>query len=187
MAKKSQVDNFALCRDHNSRTCLKVDEQDGMIIFIPLEITGFTVHRTSVESFWRRYEYLVDYPINRACELYANYCRNLGAEKKALDYLAMVIDIPEELYELATARQGTVGEELTSSPNSTKRVKRSKGNSKGSAAARFRELIMEGKLTDDEIFTVVQGEFGLDSNRRSYVQWYRKELVKKGQNPPEAK
>lgn len=55
------------------------------------------------------------------------------------------------------------------------------------AAKRFQELIMEGKKTDDQIFAVVQKEFGLDDNKRSYVKWYRNYLTKQGQNPPAAK
>lgn len=55
------------------------------------------------------------------------------------------------------------------------------------AARRFQELIMEGKKTDDQIFAVVQKEFGLDDNKRSYVKWYRNYLTKQGQNPPAAK
>ena len=53
-----------------------------------------------------------------------------------------------------------------------------------SAAAMFQGLIMEGKLTDDEIFAAVQERFGLDDNKRAYVAWYRNNLRKKGENPP---
>jgi hypothetical protein len=55
---------------------------------------------------------------------------------------------------------------------------------KPSAGARFCELIMANKLTDDEIFAKVKAEFGLDDKKRSYVGWYRNDLKKKGQNPP---
>ena len=51
----------------------------------------------------------------------------------------------------------------------------------------FKTLIMEGKLTDAQIFAKVQKEFGLDDNKRSYVKWYRNDLVKKGEKPPAAK
>jgi hypothetical protein len=47
---------------------------------------------------------------------------------------------------------------------------------KPSAASRFKELIMDGKLTDDKIFETVQKEFGLDDSKRSYVAWYRNNL-----------
>lgn len=56
-----------------------------------------------------------------------------------------------------------------------------------SAAVMFRELIMKGRLTDDKIFEQVQKEFGLDDSKRSYVKWYRNDLIKKGENPPEGK
>jgi hypothetical protein len=61
------------------------------------------------------------------------------------------------------------------------------GEKTHSAANMFKDLIMEGKLTDDQIFAKVQKEFNLDDNKRSYVRWYRNDLTKKGMNPPEAK
>jgi hypothetical protein len=61
------------------------------------------------------------------------------------------------------------------------------GEKKPSAANMFKDLIMAGKLTDDQIFEKVQKEFGLDDNKRSYVKWYRNDLTKKGMNPPAAK
>lgn len=59
-----------------------------------------------------------------------------------------------------------------------------------SASSRFKELIMgnataKKPLTDDEIFAKVAGEFGLDESKRSYVGWYRNDLRKKGENPPD--
>ncbi len=58
---------------------------------------------------------------------------------------------------------------------------------KPSAASRFQELIMEGKKSDDDIFTAVKKEFDLDDSKRSYVSWYRNKLLKDGKNPPAAK
>jgi hypothetical protein len=57
---------------------------------------------------------------------------------------------------------------------------------KPSAASRFQELIMEGKLTDDNIFATVKKEFGLSDDKRGYVTWYRNHLKKNGKNPPAA-
>ena len=61
------------------------------------------------------------------------------------------------------------------------------GEKKPSAAQMFQDLIMAGKLTDDQIFEKVQAEFGLDEKKRGYVKWYRNHLKKQGQNPPEPK
>lgn len=55
------------------------------------------------------------------------------------------------------------------------------------AAGMFRELILEGKLTDDQIFAKVKAKFKLDDKKRSYVAWYRNALTKEGKKVPKAK
>lgn len=76
--------------------------------------------------------------------------------------------------------------------SSTKDVaKKTKGSEpkvkRESASAMFQELIMAGKMTDDEIFAAVQEKFGLPDKKRNYVPWYRNYLKKAGMNPPEPK
>ena len=61
------------------------------------------------------------------------------------------------------------------------------GAAKPSASARFKELIMAGNKTDDEIFALVKTEFSLSDDKRGYVKWYRNDMAKKGLNPPAAK
>jgi len=58
---------------------------------------------------------------------------------------------------------------------------------KPSAASRFKELILAGKLTDDEIFSKVSEEFGLDESKRTYVAWYRNSMKKEGIEVPPQK
>lgn len=48
------------------------------------------------------------------------------------------------------------------------------------AASVFKDLILTGQYSDDEIFAIVQKEFGLDDSKRSYVAYYRRELKNKG-------
>lgn len=48
------------------------------------------------------------------------------------------------------------------------------------AASVFKDLILTGQYSDDEIFATVQKEFGLDDSKRSYVAYYRRELKNKG-------
>ena len=57
---------------------------------------------------------------------------------------------------------------------------------KVTAASRFKELILGGELTDDQIFAAVAAEFGLDDKKRSYVAWYRNSLRKAGHAVPAA-
>jgi len=51
-----------------------------------------------------------------------------------------------------------------------------------SASSRFKDLIIEGGRTDEEIFKICQAEYGLSDDKRSYVSWYRNWLKK---NKPE--
>jgi len=53
-----------------------------------------------------------------------------------------------------------------------------------SVSGRIRELILEGKLSDDKIFAKVQSEFNLDDKKRSYIAWNRSDLVRKGEKVP---
>ena len=48
------------------------------------------------------------------------------------------------------------------------------------AASAFKDLILTGQYSDDEIFATVQKEFGLDDSKRSYVAYYGRELKNKG-------
>lgn len=51
-------------------------------------------------------------------------------------------------------------------------------------ASMFRRLLREGGRTDAEIFALVQQKFKLDEKKRSYVNWYRRELIKAGEMLP---
>lgn len=99
-------------------------------------------------------------------------------------------DVPTtDAVDKAAARKAKNLEKLKAL-NAAKKAKREAEGPKErkpSASSRFKELIMEGKLTDDEIFATVQEEFDLDDSRRNYVSWYRSKLKKDGQNPPAAK
>lgn len=54
------------------------------------------------------------------------------------------------------------------------------GDKPQSAADMFRTLIVEGKLSDDEIFAKVQKAHNLDDNKRRYVSFYRFDAKRKG-------
>lgn len=193
------------CHDHNRRTCIQVDRSAGLVKFIPLDIIlGLEVHSTSADSFDQRFTPMEGYPVEKACQLFVNYSQTLGATKEAMEYLGQVINVSKQELEMATAKKQTAAEK----PAATKAAKPAAkkpaaktaevkakpaakpvkaGEKKPSAAQMFQDLIMAGKLTDDQIFEKVQAEFGLDEKKRGYVKWYRNHLKKQGQNPPEAK
>jgi len=177
------------CHDHNRRTCIQVERSAGLVKFIPLDIIlGLEVHSTSADSFDQRFTPMEGYPVEKACQLFVNYSQTLGATKEAMDYLGQVINVSKQELEMATAKKQTTAEKPAATKAAKPAAKPAKaGEKKPSAAQMFQDLIMAGKLTDDQIFEKVQAEFGLDEKKRGYVKWYRNHLKKQGQNPPEAK
>jgi len=213
--RKESGSDFAVCRDHQGRTCLMVYKNEGVVKYIPMCVdTGFEVSETSVGSFEHRYSVMPDYPVDKGCQLYLNYALALGASDEVLDFLSQVTTISKEDREMATSKKKSLFDDTekkkktekvpvdkTEKPTKlvvkknpveppakkpAKKVK-SKDGEYSSAAQMFQGLIMGGKLTDDEIFSQVQEAFWLDDKKRSYVKWYRNNLIKKGENPPEAK
>lgn len=200
------------CYDRQRRTCIEVARVAGQVKFIPLDVSeGLQVQTTSADSFDQRYEPMVNYPIEKAAQLFLNYSQTIGASKEALDYLSQVVNVSKQELEMATTKKQAAAEKPAkkeAAPKAGRRatdpevkapkakavkpaakpVKTAKsGEKKPSAAQMFQDLIMAGKLTDDQIFEKVQAEFGLDEKKRGYVKWYRNHLKKQGQNPPEAK
>ena len=207
--------NFMVHRDHNSRTCIEVNRDKSTVQYIPMEISGFNVSIMEAKEFDRTYKPMVNYPIDQACKLYAQYAVTLGATKEALDYLGQVITITQSEYDMATKKIAAATKPVEKKPvvkatekkpvvkatekkpvvkatekkpvaKATEKKPVAKATEKkSSASAMFKELIMAGKLSDDGIFAAVQKEFGLADNKRYYVGWYRGDLKRKGMNPPE--
>lgn len=211
------------CCDHQRRTCLQVERLDGTIKYIPLDIAGgLRVQTMSASEFDRRYQPMVNYPAEKAAQLYLGYSQNIGASEEALGYLGQVVNVSKQEFEMATKKQQaaeqpeekrTTKSRRTTNTEEPAKASRRKtdpvaapakpakaakttavkapaaksGEKKPSAAQMFQDLIMAGKLTDDQIFEKVQAEFGLDEKKRGYVKWYRNHLKKQGKNPPEPK
>lgn len=206
--KKKELPAIVPCYDRQRRTCIQVERSAGLVKFIPLDVSlGLEVHSTSTDSFDQRFTPMEGYPVDKACQLFVNYSQTLGATKEAMEYLGQVINISKQELEMATTKKQTTVEKsatktATKKAAPVKTVKTEKpaakpakpvakpakaGEKKMSAAQMFQDLIMAGKLTDDQIFEKVQAEFGLDEKKRGYVKWYRNHLKKSGSNPPEAK
>jgi hypothetical protein len=217
MAKKNTA--IVPCHDHQRRTCIQVERVNGHVKYIPLDVgAGLEVQTMGVDVFDQRFTPMVNYPAEKACQLYLSYSQNIGATKEVLDYLGQVISVSKQELEMATTkkaaaekpaeekrttnRRATNGkaepakagrrgtDSVVTPPKETKATKApaaKSGEKKESAAQMFQDLIMAGKLTDDQIFAKVQEKFGLDEKKRGYVKWYRNHLKKLGKNPPEAK
>lgn len=198
----------AVCCDHNRRTCILLERSEASVKYVALDVeNGLDVTTADPKDFDRDYKPMVDYPVERAAKLYVEYARGLGATEQAMRMLGKLTTVNNEDIEMATKKKAarTAAPVKTAKKAATKKAaadaKPTKGTKTGkapaekkekaargpSAAARFQELIMEGKKTDDQIFAAVQKEFGLDDSKRSYVKWYRNYLTKQGKNPPAPK
>lgn len=171
--------------DHNKHTCILVSRSETKVKFIPLDVSdGLKIHQMKISEFNGRFKPIVNYPAERAIEHFKRIAIYAGATPEAQESLGVTI-ITQQLQET----------EMPTTKKSVESVSPSKSKTKGplkiaramTAAQRFKELIMEGKLSDDKIFAKVQKEFDLDDSKKSYVKWYRNDLKKRGENPPEAK
>lgn len=97
---------YTVYRDRNGRTCIRISDTAGKTSYIPMSIEGgFNVEETSSESFEDRYKQLPDYPIDKACKLFLNYCTILGASTSVLDALAHAITVTEEDRNMAVQKR----------------------------------------------------------------------------------
>lgn len=183
MAKTAPTTQQAqVCWDHSRRTALLIGRASGHVSIIPMAVgESFRVHRLSEQRFKEQYQEVPNYPIAKAAELFVRYALDMGCTKDAMDELAKLTPVSQSVRDLCTlkvvtttAPDGTVTEKVVV------RGESSKGGGGESAASLFQRLILEGKLTDDQIFKQVQKQFKLDDSRRSYVAWYRKKLIKDG-------
>lgn len=197
-----------VCCDHNRRTCILLERSESCVKYVALDVeNGLDVTSADPKDFDRDYKPMVDYPVERAAKLYVEYSRGLGATEQTMRMLGKLTTVNQEDIEMATKKKTAraAAPVKTAKKATTKTAKadakpakaakekkapaekKPKADRGPTAAKRFQELIMEGKKTDDQIFAVVQKEFGLDDSKRSYVKWYRNYLTKQGKNPPAAK
>jgi hypothetical protein len=194
---KAKVNAFVVCQDHQGRTCLRLKDELQTTSFIPMGISnGFQVETTSTESFTQRFQPLPDYPILRACQLYFQYCRRVGATKEVLSHLGTMIEISEaDHLEIITKRDGIKEKSSAAKNTGTPKVKKSakvpvatterkrpvsKSGKYPSASAMYQALLIEGKLDDKALFAEVQKDFGLPDKSSTHVAWYRNKLKRAG-------
>jgi len=190
----------AVCADRERRTCLALNGNGSTIEFIPLNIeNGFNIEAMSRKTFDGLYQQMVDYPPARCATLYAQYAMTAGASAEAMEALGRLTKLTQKEIEMATAKKAStakVEKETKVAVAAAKPEKAAKAPKvtaekdavkKPSAAQMFKDLILTGKFTDEQIFEKVQAEHGLDDKKFSYVAWYRKDMIKKGVEVPEPK
>lgn len=210
MASKKPTPGIIPCYDRQRRTCIQVERTGTHVKYIPLDVNeGLQVLTATANEFDQRYEPMVNYPAEKACQLFLNYSQTIGATKEALGYLGQIVNVSKQEADMATTKKTAATEKAAATKTAAKKAvpvtkpaaksapaKTAKpaakpaaktGEKKMSAAQMFQDLIVQGKLTDDQIFEKVQAQFGLDEKKRGYVKWYRNHLKKQGANPPEAK
>lgn len=213
MASKKPTPGIIPCYDRQRRTCVQVERTGTHVKYIPLDVNeGLQVLTATANEFDQRYEPMVNYPAEKACQLFLNYSQTIGATKEALGYLGQIVNVSKQEADMATTKKTAATEKAAATKTAAKKAAPAKpaktvevkagrravdpvvkvpakktGEKKMSAAQMFQDLIMQGKLTDDQIFEKVQAQFGLDEKKRGYVKWYRNHLKKQGANPPEAK
>lgn len=187
-------------KDHNSGTAIELRRDANEVVYIPLVKEGaLDVRRLSAVAFDAQYKPIVDYPAGRAARLYVGYAVDIGGTAAALDELQHLVNVTEEERQMATGRVNSSAAKAKTDAKAAKAPtkvakpattaqKAPAPKAKGqSAAALFKELILKGGQTDDQIFAQVKKVFNLDDGKRSYVAWYRSWLKNHGQNPPAAK
>ncbi len=207
--------------DRQRHTVLKISASPDAVKFIPLDINeGLRVVQLSKKVFDDTYKPIPNYPAKKACEMFFEYSKTLGATKEVMEILSIFTTVTEGDIKLATERRKTdsplvpksdAAKKLSKAekPAVEKPTKLSKSDKAKppaqvkqpattktkslsspksgwkSAAEMFRGLIMEGKLTDEQIFEQVKEAFGVDDSKFFYVKAYRRDLQKAGMNPPE--
>jgi hypothetical protein len=172
-----------VCFDWQRRTCIEVS-RGKLVKFIKMETPGgLTVGSMTPILFDHNYKPLPTYSVKKACEIYIGFGKLVGASSEALSLLKTITTISEEDEQIMKSRGNTTTATAGADKGAGK-VKQPK-EKKHNASNAFRDLILAGKKTDEEIFLLVQKEFGLDDNKRWYVGWYRHDMKKKGIQVPE--
>lgn len=180
--------------------------QEPVVEFIRLNVEdGLDTETAPAKKFDKEFtELLVDYPPDRAARLMIGYARSIGATEEALRKLGKLFPITEEDITMATAKKAARAKTKAKAdpaaakegkPAAAKKTKKPAGTKpegkarlKGESASQmFQELIRQGAMTDDQIFSKVKAKFNLDESKRGYVGWYRNYMRKNGEKVPDPK
>jgi hypothetical protein len=177
-----------------TKPVLEIRRSSSTVTYVSRTSGPLSMETMGVDEFGKMAQPVLNYPSGRAAQLYVRFATQLGANNEVLDALGEMVSITQEDRDQALIRlnpkfkgsmkqtQKAIAEEAAKKARykSTRRVK-------NTAAQMFRNLIMDGSMTDDEIFAKVQKAFGLDDSKRRYVAQYRSNMRRDGLNPPRSK
>ena len=187
---------------HGGRTAIVIKRDALTTEYLNLNPEGLRVESSDSARFDSRHK-PETYDVVRAAKKYLDFATRHGATGAALEALVRVITPrmtreDEEHVMAARKKQAEKNEKIQKSVDRKPKVKAEAGANgekksraprapRASAASLFRELIMRGTLSDDQIFERVQEKFGLEEKSRKHVAWYRNKLKNSGMNPPPKK
>lgn len=197
---KAQRDAQARCQlrmDEQGRTAIVVGEADKGLRYLPMDPAGIYVYHADRAQLDRLYKHSAKDPaspmslqgtdVSHAARSYVTHMKYAGGSEEALEELAKLVPITPQERETIMAKSAAASAPRVAGAGVTAAKPRTGGGSKKrtGAAATFRELIMKGGLTDEQIFEEVRKRHPeVTPDKRGYVAWYRNDLKKKGQNPP---
>lgn len=156
----------------NRNTGLEISRTEKKVRFIPLDVTELMrVHETSVAKFDSEWQPIPGYDPEKAVA----HFKRMGTQYGALKEVCRLLGI---------AYVPRAESEEPEKPSPKVEAAKPPVKKKLSCGARFIELIMLNKHTDQEIFDIVKAEFDMSDDKSGYVRWYRKHLVAQGKNPP---
>lgn len=202
-ATPAQVKAQKLCElvmDVQGRTAIVLERGKDETKFLPMDPDGVFVTYSSSSVFKTRFPFsqrdevacqkfhaLRTATVHAAARCYVTHATFAGASPEAVAELERLVPITIKEKEQIMTKKVEKTEKI---PKAKAAPKAAGGGTKkrSGASVTFRELIMAGKLTDDQIFIEVQKRHpDVGDDKRSYVAWYRNDLKKKGENPPAPK
>lgn len=206
----AQVKAQKLCElvmDAQGRTAIVLERGKDETKFLPMDPTGVFVTYASSSVFRARFPFtqtdekapkaLRVATVHAAARCYVTHATFAGASGEAVAELKRLVPVtPKEEEQIMAAKKNQAPkteEKVTKVKAAAPRAAVKTGGAgekktRSGAAATFRELIMAGNKTDDQIFAEVQKRHPeVGDDKRPYVAWYRNDLKKKGKNPPAPK
>ena len=189
----ARVEAVVVRHRHSTQTAIELRRGKSHVTYIKLSLDNMRVEGMGIADFDSIYSPISDYPTGRAAKLYVGFITRLGGTEEALAELGKLVVITSKEKEMSNTKEAA-RKASTKPTKGVKTLSKNKSSESGgrkpreSAARMFRELIMEGRLTDDKIFDKVQAKFILQEEKRKiYVSYYRSNLKRAGKNPPEKK